>query len=130
MGWSVKPEESMVVVSFIDYLTGRPVASCRGTYTSLGIAGLQYDLSSAIKKLPSRCQGHFLNQNRNRLMSKRTGERLVGQPLASCLAYTWYGAYHCAAETVGEAVRSDLWRYCKHRMLISGSGYGRYKCRN
>lgn len=49
-GVSVKPEESMVVVNFIDYSTGRPVASCRGSYTSLGIAGASYDLSSAIKK--------------------------------------------------------------------------------
>ena len=58
-GVSVKPEESMVVVSVIDYLTGRPVASCRGTYTSLGIAGASYDLSSAIKKTAKQVSETF-----------------------------------------------------------------------
>ena len=37
-GVDISDEESIVTVNFIDYLTGRPVASCRGAYTSLGFS--------------------------------------------------------------------------------------------
>ena len=35
-GVNVQPEETIVTVNFIDYNTGRPVASCKGAYSSLG----------------------------------------------------------------------------------------------
>lgn len=47
-GVDVSDEESIVTVNFIDYLTGRPVASCRGAYTSLGFS-VSADLRGAIK---------------------------------------------------------------------------------
>jgi len=33
-GVEILEEESIVTVNFIDYLTGRPIASCRGAYTT------------------------------------------------------------------------------------------------
>ena len=33
-GVDILEEESVVTVNFIDYLTGRPIASCRGAYTT------------------------------------------------------------------------------------------------
>ena len=45
-------EESIVTVNFVDYLTGRPVASCRGAF---GL-GMDYDgdLNGAVKRLTSQ----------------------------------------------------------------------------
>ena len=48
-GVNVKQEETVVTVNFIDYDTGRPVASCRGAYSSLGVAGASHDIKEAIK---------------------------------------------------------------------------------
>ena len=48
-GVNQNDEEAIVIVNFMDYMTGRPVASCRGAF-GLGIdhAG---DLKGAIKRL-------------------------------------------------------------------------------
>mgnify|MGYP000497399099 CR=1 FL=1 len=45
---NVQPEETIVTVNFIDYNTGRPVASCKGAYSSLGVAGASHDIKGAI----------------------------------------------------------------------------------
>lgn len=47
-GVSQNPDEAIVTVNFIDYMTGRPVASCRGAY-GLGI-DKGGDLKGAIKR--------------------------------------------------------------------------------
>lgn len=53
----IKESETIVTVNFIDYLTGRPVASCRGAY---GL-GLSYDgdLKGAIKKVAEQISETF-----------------------------------------------------------------------
>lgn len=43
-GVNITDEESIVTVNFIDFLSGRPIASCRGAYTTLG-----FSVSAAIK---------------------------------------------------------------------------------
>ncbi|MDE6278284.1 MAG: hypothetical protein K2M06_09295, partial [Muribaculaceae bacterium] len=48
-GINTRQEETVVTVNFIDYTTGRPVASCRGAYSSLGVAGTSHDIREAIK---------------------------------------------------------------------------------
>lgn len=58
-GVNVKPEETVVTVNFIDYSTGRPVASCRGAYSSLGVAGASYDINSAIKRVAKQISEIF-----------------------------------------------------------------------
>lgn len=49
-GVDVSEEESIVTVNFIDYLTGRPIASCRGAYTTLGLS-VHADIRGAIKRV-------------------------------------------------------------------------------
>lgn len=49
-GVNVQQEETVVTVNFIDYETGRPVVSCRGAYSSLGVAGASHDIKEAIKR--------------------------------------------------------------------------------
>ena len=49
-GVNVQPEETIVTVNFIDYNTGRPVASCKGAYSSLGVAGASHDIKGAINR--------------------------------------------------------------------------------
>lgn len=44
-GVDLSQEETIVTVNFIDFNTGRPIASCRGVGSTLGI-----DMSSDIKK--------------------------------------------------------------------------------
>ena len=50
-------EEAVVTVNFIDYMTGRPVASCRGAF---GL-GLDYggDLRGAIKRVAKQISNTF-----------------------------------------------------------------------
>lgn len=50
-------EESIVTVNFIDYMTGRPIASCRGAYGF----GMSYDadLRGAIKRLAAQIASTF-----------------------------------------------------------------------
>lgn len=50
-------EESIVTVNFVDYFTGRPVASCRGAY-GLGM-GRQEDFNGAIKRVASQIEKTF-----------------------------------------------------------------------
>ena len=57
-GVDVSDEESIVTVNFIDYLTGRPVASCRGAYTSLGFS-VSADLRGAIKRVAKQIADTF-----------------------------------------------------------------------
>lgn len=50
-------EESIVTVNFIDYMTGRPIASCRGAY-GFGMS-CDADLRGAIKRLASQIASTF-----------------------------------------------------------------------
>lgn len=50
-GVNVQPEETIVIVNFIDYVIGRPVASCKGAYSSLGVAGASHDIKGAINRV-------------------------------------------------------------------------------
>lgn len=58
-GVNVQAEETVVTVNFIDYSTGRPVASCRGAYSSLGIAGASHDINGAIKRVAKQISEVF-----------------------------------------------------------------------
>lgn len=58
-GVNVKQEETIVSVSFIDFETGRPVASCKGAYSSLGIAGASADINGAIKRAAEQIRKTF-----------------------------------------------------------------------
>ncbi len=58
-GVNVKEEETIVTVNFIDYLSGRPVASCRGAYSTLGIAGASHDIKGAIKRVEKQITDTF-----------------------------------------------------------------------
>lgn len=50
-------EESIVTVNFVDYFTGRPIASCRGAF-GLGI-DRQGDFNGAIKRVASQIEKTF-----------------------------------------------------------------------
>lgn len=58
-GVNVKEEETIVTVNFIDYLSGRPVASCRGAYSTLGIAGASHDIKGAINRVAKQISDTF-----------------------------------------------------------------------
>ena len=58
-GVSIQPEETIVTVSFIDYETGRPVVSCRGAYSTLGVAGASTDIRGAIKRVSEQIANPF-----------------------------------------------------------------------
>ena len=58
-GVNVQPEETIVTVNFIDYSTGRPVASCKGAYNSLGIAGASHDINGAINRVAKQISDTF-----------------------------------------------------------------------
>ncbi|MDE7409779.1 MAG: hypothetical protein K2N09_07130 [Muribaculaceae bacterium] len=60
-GVNVKEDETIVTVNFIDYLSGRPVASCRGAYSTLGIAGASHDIRGAIKRVAKQISDTFRN---------------------------------------------------------------------
>lgn len=62
-GVNVQQEETVVTVNFIDYDTGRPVASCRGAYSSLGVAGAGYDIKEAIKRVAKQISETFSKSN-------------------------------------------------------------------
>jgi hypothetical protein len=57
-GVDVSEEESIVTVNFIDYLTGRPIASCRGAYTTLGLS-VHADIRGAIKRVSKQIAETF-----------------------------------------------------------------------
>lgn len=52
------PEETIVTVNFIDYLTGRPVALCSGASSSLGISH-SADMKGAIKNVARQISETF-----------------------------------------------------------------------
>lgn len=56
---NVKEDETVVTVNFIDYFTGRPVASCRGAYSTLGVAGASHDIKGAIKRVAKQISETF-----------------------------------------------------------------------
>ena len=58
-GVNVGQEETIITVNFIDYLTGRPVVSCRGAYSSLGIGGTARDIKGAIKRVAKQISKTF-----------------------------------------------------------------------
>lgn len=58
-GVNIQKEETVVIVNFIDYMTGRPVASCRGAYSSLGVAGSGHDIKEAIKRVSKQISATF-----------------------------------------------------------------------
>lgn len=58
-GVNARQEETVVTVNFIDYETGRPVASCRGAYSSLGIAGASSDMRGTIKRVAKQIAETF-----------------------------------------------------------------------
>ena len=57
-GVDVSEEESIVTVNFIDYLTDRPIASCRGAYTTLGLS-VHADIRGAIKRVSKQIAETF-----------------------------------------------------------------------
>lgn len=57
-GVDVLEEQSIVTVNFIDYLTGRPIASCRGAYTTLGFS-VSADIRGAIKRVAKQIAETF-----------------------------------------------------------------------
>ncbi len=57
-GVDISDEQSVVTVNFIDYLTGRPIASCQGTYTTLGF-DVDADIRGAIKSVAKQIAETF-----------------------------------------------------------------------
>lgn len=58
-GVNVKPEETIITINFIDFLTGRPIASCRGAYSTFGVAGASHDIKGAIKRVAKQISETF-----------------------------------------------------------------------
>lgn len=57
-GVNIQQEETVVTVNFIDFLSGRPVASCRGAYSTLGISS-SADIKGAIKRVAEQISQTF-----------------------------------------------------------------------
>lgn len=57
-GVSVTQEETIVTVNFIDFMTGRPVVSCRGASSSLGFSS-SADMKGAIKNVAKQISETF-----------------------------------------------------------------------
>lgn len=57
-GVNSRPEETVITVNFIDFLSGRPVASCRGAYSTLGISS-STDIKGAIKRAAEQISQTF-----------------------------------------------------------------------
>lgn len=58
-GVSIKEEETIVTVNFIDYTTGRPIVSCRGAYSTLGVVGTSTGIKGAIKRVAQQISQTF-----------------------------------------------------------------------
>lgn len=58
-GISIQPEETIVTVNFLDFTTGRPVVSCRGAFTTLGVAGPSTDIRGAISRAANQIAKTF-----------------------------------------------------------------------
>ncbi len=57
-GVSVSQEETVVTVNFIDFDSGRPLVSCRGAYTTLGISQ-SADIKGALKRVGEQISKTF-----------------------------------------------------------------------
>ena len=57
-GVDILEEESIVTVNFIDFLTGRPIASCRGAYSTLRLS-VSADIRGAIKRVAKQIEATF-----------------------------------------------------------------------
>lgn len=57
-GVNIQQEETVVTVNFIDFLSGRPVASCRGAYSTLGFSS-STDIKGAIKRAAEQISKTF-----------------------------------------------------------------------
>lgn len=57
-GVKMQQEETVVTVNFIDFLSGRPVASCRGAYSTLGFSN-STDIKGAIKRVEEQISQTF-----------------------------------------------------------------------
>lgn len=57
-GVTVTDEETIITVNFIDYLSGRPIASCRGASSSLGISH-EADMRGALKNVAKQIAETF-----------------------------------------------------------------------
>jgi len=57
-GVNIRDEETVVTINFIDYLTGRPIASCRGAYSTLGFSS-SADINGAIKRAAQQISNTF-----------------------------------------------------------------------
>lgn len=57
-GVAVSQEETVVTVNFIDFESDRPVASCRGAYTTLGFS-LNADVKGALKRVGEQISTTF-----------------------------------------------------------------------
>lgn len=55
---NTKDEETVVTVSFIDFNSGRPIASCRGTYSTLGFSQ-STDIRKAIENVGKQISQTF-----------------------------------------------------------------------
>lgn len=58
-GVNITDEETVITVNFIDYITGRPIASCRGAYSTLGVGGSSRDIKGAIKRVAKQISDTF-----------------------------------------------------------------------
>lgn len=57
-GVVVKPEETVVTVNFIDFNTDRPLVSCQGAYTTLGIS-VNSDIQGALERVGEQISKTF-----------------------------------------------------------------------
>lgn len=57
-GVAVSQEETVITVNFIDFNTDRPLVSCRGTYTTLGISH-DADIKGALKRVGEQISKTF-----------------------------------------------------------------------
>lgn len=57
-GVAVSQEETVITVNFIDFNTGRPLVSCRGAYTTLGISH-DADIKGALKRVGEQISKTF-----------------------------------------------------------------------
>jgi len=57
-GVAIRPEETVVTVNFINFNTDRPLASCQGAYTTLGISPVS-DMKGALKRVGEQISKTF-----------------------------------------------------------------------
>ena len=62
-GVNARDEQTVVTVNFIDYSTGRPVVSCRGVSSSLGVAGAYQDIKGALQAVAKQIAETFGTAN-------------------------------------------------------------------